>query len=128
LTTDNPDDHERFMNEVVVYEGLHTYGGMAGRTMEVLARGLEEMCLEDEVNWVMHQNERFTGRLRAAGVPLERGCDGAYLHADAFLPHLSEYQQDALSAALYQYSGIRAVATGRVGRDNLVPVQIPRQV
>ena len=35
LATDNPADHERFMNEVVVYEGLHTYGGMAGRTMEV---------------------------------------------------------------------------------------------
>jgi tyrosine phenol-lyase len=39
LATDNPEDHERFMNEVVVYEGLHTYGGMAGRTMEVFARG-----------------------------------------------------------------------------------------
>ena len=47
------------MNEVVVYEGLHTYGGMAGRTMEVLARGLEEMCDEGEVQWVMHQTERF---------------------------------------------------------------------
>ncbi|MEJ2338904.1 MAG: beta-eliminating lyase-related protein [Gemmatimonadales bacterium] len=49
ITTDNPDDHEKFMNEVVVYEGLHTYGGMAGRTMEVLARGLREMCDEAEV-------------------------------------------------------------------------------
>ncbi|MDL1952018.1 hypothetical protein FBQ97_19730, partial [Acidobacteria bacterium ACD] len=48
LATDNPADHERFMNEVVVYEGLHTYGGMAGRTMEVLARGLAEMTDEAE--------------------------------------------------------------------------------
>lgn len=126
LTTDNPDDHEKFMNEVVVYEGLHTYGGMAGRTMEVLARGLLEMCDEAEVHWVMHQTERFTQRLRDGGVPLERGCDGAYIKADEFLPRIHEHQQDTLSAALYLISGARAVAQGLVGRDNLLPVQIPR--
>ncbi len=126
LTTDNPDDHEKFMNEVVVYEGLHTYGGMAGRTMEVLARGLLEMCDEDEVHWVMHQTERFTGRLREAGVPLERGCDGAYLKAREFLPHVKDHAQDTLSASLYVMSGVRALAQGLVGRDALVPVQIPR--
>jgi tyrosine phenol-lyase len=126
LTTDNPDDHEKFMNEVVVFEGLHTYGGMAGRTMEVLARGLREMCDETEVGWVMYQTERFTQRLRDAGVPLERGCDGAYLEADRFLPQVKDHAQDTLSAALYLMSGVRAFAPGLVGRDALVPVQIPR--
>jgi|AMFO01.1.fsa_nt_gi Tryptophanase len=126
LSTDDPDLYEKLMNEVVVYEGLHTYGGMAGRTLEVVARGLREMCDEDEVRWVMHQTERFTERLREAGVPLERGCDGAYLRADAFLPHLEAHQQDALSAALYLQCGVRAVAPGLVGRDALLPVQIPR--
>ncbi len=126
LSTDDPDTYERLMNEVVVYEGLHTYGGMAGRTMEVVARGLREMVDEDEVRWVMHQTERFTRRLRDAGVPLERGCDGAYLKADEFLPHLTDHQVDALSAALYQLSGVRAFAPGLVGRDLLLPVQIPR--
>jgi len=126
ITTDHPDDHERFVNEVVVFEGLHTYGGMAGRTMEVLARGLREMCNEEEVHWVMHQTERFTERLRKAGVPLERGCDGAYLKADEFLPQLTHHAQDTLSAALYLLSGVRALAPGLVGRDMLVPVQIPR--
>lgn len=126
LVTDNPEDYEHFMNEVVVYEGLHTYGGMAGRTMEVFARGLEEMCIEEEVQWVMQQTEHFTERLRGAGVPIERGCDGAYILADEFFPHLDSFQQDAFSAALYEMSGVRAVAHGLVGRDNLVPVQIPR--
>ena len=126
LTTDHPDIHEKFMNEVVVYEGLHTYGGMAGRTMEVFAVGLREMCAESEVHWVMHQTERFTQRLRDGGVPLERGCDGAYIQAPAFLPHLQEHQQDAFSAALYALCGVRALARGLVGRDTLVPVQIPR--
>jgi tyrosine phenol-lyase len=126
LATDNPALHERFMNEVVVYEGLHTYGGMAGRTMEVLARGLAEMCDEAEVQWVMHQTERFTERLRAGGVPLERGCDGAYLKADLFLPHVPVHPEHALSSALYQMSGVRAVGPGLAARDHLLPVQIPR--
>ncbi len=126
LTTDNPDDHEKVMNEVVVFEGLHTYGGMAGRTMEVLARGMMEMVDENEAHWVMNQNERFTQRLRDSGVPLERGCDGAYILADAFLPHLEENQQDTLAAALYLTSGIRAVSPRLVGMDNLLPVQVPR--
>jgi tyrosine phenol-lyase len=127
IVTDNPDDHEKLMNEVVVFEGLHTYGGMAGRTMEVLARGILEMCDEDEVHWDMYQTERFTQRLRDGGVPLERGCDGAYIMADKFLPHVKVHQQDTLSAALYLMSGVRATAPGLVGRDNLLPVQLPRQ-
>jgi tyrosine phenol-lyase len=126
ITTDNPDDHEKFMNEVVVFEGLHTYGGMAGRTMEVLARGLLEMCDEAEVRWVMHQTERFTRRLREGGVPLERGCDGAYVMADQFLPQAGEFAQDTFSAALYLMSGVRAVAPHPTVSQNLVPVQIPR--
>lgn len=126
ICTDNPTDHENLINEVVVYEGLHTYGGMSGRTMEVLARGLVEMVDEAEVQWVMHQTEVFTNRLREAGVPMERGCDGAYLDAAAFLPHVERWPEHALSAALYQISGVRAVAQGMVGRDHRVPVQIPR--
>jgi tyrosine phenol-lyase len=126
LATDNPADHEKFINEVVVYEGLHTYGGMAGRTMEVLARGLEEMCDESEVQWVMKVTEQFTERLRAAGIPLERGCDGAYIEADRFLPRHSVYAPHALAAALYQASGVRALVPGMVGRHRYLPVQIPR--
>ncbi len=128
LTTDNPDDHEKFMNEVVVYEGLHTYGGMAGRTMEVLARGLREMCGEAEVHWVMSQTERFCDMLRQGGVPLETGCDGAYIRADEFFPEAGARAQDTFSAALYLMSGVRAVAPGLVGRDRFVPVQVPRLV
>ncbi|MRR11962.1 hypothetical protein EG835_05715, partial [bacterium] len=126
LATDNPADNEHFMNEVVLYEGLHTYGGMAGRTMEVFARGLSEMCAEDEVQWVMHQTERFTARLREGGVPLERGCDGAYVKADEFLPHVPEFPEQALAVALYQSAAVRTVVPGRKGHDHLLPVQIPR--
>jgi len=126
LSTNSPQAYERFMNEVVVYEGLHTYGGMAGRTMEVLARGLREMTAEAEVHWIMHQAERFSQRLKDAGIPLERGCDGAYLKADEFLPHVEKHRKDALSNALYLASGVRAVASGMLNRDAILPVQIPR--
>ncbi len=126
LSTDDAGLFERLMNEVVVYEGLHTYGGMAGRTMEVFARGLVEMTREEEAHWIMRQAERFTDRLLSGGVPLDRGCDGAYLLADAFLPHVPHHAKDALSAALYQTTGVRAAATGMLNRDNLLPVQIPR--
>ncbi len=126
LATRDDATYERFMNEVVVYEGLHTYGGMAGRTMEVLARGLREMTNEAEVAWIMHQAERFTQRLREGGVPLDRGCDGAYILADEFLPHVDKHRKDTISCALYLTSGIRAVATGMLNRDAILPVQIPR--
>lgn len=126
IATDNPADHERFINDIVVFEGLHTYGGMAGRTMEVIARGLDEMCDESTVQWAMHQTECFTARLREAGVPIERGCDGAYLQADCFLPHVTAHPAHALACALYQTSGVRALMQGLVGRDALLPLQIPR--
>lgn len=126
LATDNPADHERFINDIVVFEGLHTYGGMAGRTMEVIARGLTEMCDETTVQWAMQQTERFTARLREAGVPIERGCDGAYLQADRFLPQVAQHPAHALASALYQSSGVRALLQGLVGRDELLPLQIPR--
>jgi tyrosine phenol-lyase len=125
LSTDNPADHEKFINDVVLYEGLHTYGGMSGRTMEVLARGIEEMCDEAEVQWVMRVTEQFTEGLRAHGIPLERGCDGAYLDADRFLPHSYQHATHALASALYLTSGARAVAPGLVG-GHYLPIQIPR--
>jgi len=76
----------------------------------------------------MHQALRFCDQLAESGVPAQPGCDGAYLRADRFLAHLAEQQQDTLSAALYLSAGLRAVASGRVGRDLLLPVQIPRLV
>ena len=126
LTTDHPGDHEKFINEVVVYEGLHTYGGMSGRTMEVLARGIEEMCDEAEVQWAMRESEQFTARLREAGIPLERGCDGAYIEADKFLPHVTVYPAHTLACAIYQTCGARALVPGMVGRHHYLPVQVPR--
>ncbi len=126
ITTDDDEAFEKVMNEVVVYEGLHTYGGMAGRTMEVLARGIREMVGADEVDWIAAQNQGFAERLLDAGVPLEPGCDGVYLDAAAFLPHLDVNQPHTLAAALYLVAGIRTVPPGRTDREAVLPVQVPR--
>lgn len=126
IATNNADIFEKVMNEVVLYEGLHTYGGMAGRTMEVLARGLAEMCDEEEAAWIAHQSARFCARLQVGGVPMVVGCDGAYLNAAAILRRHWSHQTDALSAALYLTTGMRAVAHGKVGACAMLPVQIPR--
>ena len=41
---------EELRNMVVVYEGLHTYGGLAGRVMEAMARGIEEAIRDIDSN------------------------------------------------------------------------------
>ncbi len=126
ITTDEEEAYEKVMNEVVVYEGLHTYGGMAGRTMEVLARGIREMVDQDEADWILGQSEQLARRLLDAGVPVEPGCDGAYLRAAGILPHVQANPVHTLAAALYLAAGIRTVAPGTTDRDGLLPLQIPR--
>jgi tyrosine phenol-lyase len=116
--------YDKYMNEVVVFEGLHTYGGMAGRTMEVFARGIDEMVKEEQAEWILQQNKMFAKLL--AGVPLVMGADGVYIKADEFLPNVKKYQAETLSAALYLSSGIRAFLKNRFASKTLLPLQIPR--
>ena len=70
------------------------------------------MVDEAEAQWAMRETEHFTERLRTAGVPEERGCDGAYLEARRFLPGHRQYAAHALAAAIYLSSGVRAVVPG----------------
>ena len=113
---------DKYMNEVVVYEGLHTYGGMAGRTMEVFARGLEEMVYEKQANWIFQQNELLAKEL--GEVPFYMGADGVYIKADEFLPN-TENPAHTLAAAIYLKSGVRCFLEGRFG-TNILPMQLPR--
>lgn len=116
--------YEKYMNEVVVYEGLHTYGGMAGRTMELLRRGIEEMIYEPQANWIKAQTDLLANSLR--DIPHTKGADGVYLLADKFLPSLSHHQAQALSSFLYLKAGIRCIVQGKYSDSKILPVQIPR--
>jgi tyrosine phenol-lyase len=132
-------------NLCVVYEGLHTYGGLAGRDMEAMARGILESVEDDHVRSRVGQVEYLGRKLIEMGVPIVKPIGGhaVFLDAAAFLPHIprSQYPAQALAAALYVESGVRAMERGAVsaGRDaetgenrypslELVRLTIPRRV
>jgi tyrosine phenol-lyase len=123
IATNDYDLFDKYMNEVVVYEGLHTYGGMAGRTMEIFSRGLLEMLYEKQANWIRFQIEKFAGQIK--DVPFFVGADGIYIQADKFLPD-AKNAVHTLSAALFLKSGVRAYVEGKFNHSNILPVRIPR--
>lgn len=131
--------------QVVVFEGLHTYGGMSGRDMEAMARGIYEMVNDDHVAARVNQVEYLGHQLLKASVPIvvPIGGHAVFLDARGFLPHLPQehYPAQALTAALYLQSGVRGMERGVVaaGRDpktgqerkprlELVRLAIPRRV
>jgi tyrosine phenol-lyase len=145
LAVNDPDLAERARNLVVVYEGLHTYGGLAGRDMEAMAIGIEESIDFEHIRARVGQVEYLGEKLMRAGVPIVRpiGGHGIFLNAARILPHIprEEFPAQALTAALYLDSGIRSMERGAVsaGRDpdtgenifpslELVRLTIPRRV
>jgi tyrosine phenol-lyase len=145
LALNEPELYEEATNLVVVYEGLHTYGGMAGRDMEAMAIGIEESVEQDYMRARIAQVEYLGNRLIEGGVPIVRPIGGhaVYLDAKAFYAHLSqeELPAQALAANLYLESGTRSMERGIVsaGRDletgehhaprlELVRLTIPRRV
>ena len=144
LATRDKSLYEEAMNLCVLYEGLHTYGGMAGRDLEALAVGIREMVQDD---WIAHrvsQVEYLGRRLVEGGVPIVRPVGGhaVFVDARAFLPQLShdDLPAQALAAWIYQATGVRAMERGIVsaGRDEsgrnhrpsleLVRLTLPRRV
>jgi tyrosine phenol-lyase len=137
--------YEEAANLVVVYEGLHTYGGMAGRDMEAMARGIVESVEDDHIRARIGQVEYLGQKLIEANVPIVRPIGGhaVYLDAKAFYPQLTqdEFPAQTLAAELFIDSGVRAMERGVVsaGRDaatgkhhypklELVRLTLPRRV
>jgi tyrosine phenol-lyase len=136
---------DKARNLVVVYEGLHTYGGMAGRDMEAMARGIEESVQDDHMRARVGQVEYLGELLQSAGVPivLPIGGHAIYLDARRFYPDVAQdaFPAQMLAAELYLDAGVRAMERGIVsaGRDGktgkhhypkleLVRLTIPRRV
>jgi tyrosine phenol-lyase len=137
---------QNLKNKLILIEGFPTYGGLAGRDLEVVARGLREVLDERYLEFRIGQVRRLGERLAEAGVPivLPVGGHAVYLDAKSFLPHVppQAYPAQALSIALYREGGIRSVEIGGVmfGRRDpksgqeippeleLVRLTIPRRV
>jgi len=142
--TNEKDVYDKLTQLVVVFEGMPTYGGLAGRDMEAMARGIYEMVDDDYLAFRIGQVRYLGEQLIAAGVPIVRPVGGhaVFLDARAFLDHVpqAEYPAQALAAALYVDSGVRGMERGNVsaGRDKagqerfpkleLVRLTIPRRV
>jgi len=139
------DVYRKAQNMVVVYEGLHTYGGMAGRDMEAMALGIREAVMEDHQASRIGQVRYLGDMLRDAGVPIVNpiGSHAIFLNARKFLPHVDQddYPAQSLAAELYLEAGIRTMERGNVsaGRNpetgknrrpalELVRLTLPRRV
>ena len=141
-------DHDVFdlaRNMVVVYEGLHTYGGMAGRDMEALAIGIAESVEDDHVRSRVRQ-VRYLGKLLIEwGVPIvcPVGGHAVFLDAKRFYPQIPQdhFPAQTLAAELYLEGGVRSMERGiaSAGRDpetgdhrypalELTRLTIPRRV
>jgi tryptophanase len=122
---------------LILTEGFPTYGGLAGRDLEAIAQGLEEVLDEDYLRYRIQSTAYLCDALHAAGVPVLRPAGGhaVFLDAAAFLPHVpkAQFPGQALACALYEHAGIRGCEIGSVmfGEHaglELVRLAIPRRV
>ncbi|MBK8978496.1 MAG: tryptophanase [Planctomycetes bacterium] len=131
----------RASDVLILTEGYVTYGGLAGRDLEAMAQGFEEVLHEDYLEYRIRSVQYLGDRLLAAGVPILEppGGHAIYLDAKAFCPHIpvDEFPGQALAVALYRHAGIRSCEIGSVmfggaGHDSppmeLVRLAIPRRV
>jgi tyrosine phenol-lyase len=145
LALNDQQKFEEASNLVVVYEGLHTYGGLAGRDMEAMAIGIAESVDDDHMKARIGQVLYLGEELLSRNIPIVQptGGHGIFIDAKQFLPHLQQVQFPAqtLAAELYEDAGIRTMERGIVsaGRNaktgdhyypklELVRLTIPRRV
>lgn len=144
LAVNDWDVFEEARNMVVVYEGLHTYGGLAGRDMEAMAIGIGESVSDDHIKARVGQVIYLGEKMRNYGVPIVTpiGGHGIFVDARKFLPHISQEQFPAqtLAAEVYLDAGVRTMERGVVSagrkangenyypRLELVRFTIPRRV
>ncbi len=116
LAMHNEELAQQCRNLLIMTEGFPTYGGLAGRDLEAIAIGLNEVMDEHYLHYRIRSIEYLTNKLIAAGVPVMQPAGGhaVYLVANEFLSHIpvEQYPGQALVGALYVHGGIRSVEIG----------------
>ncbi len=144
LAINDWDVFEEARNLVVVYEGLHTYGGLAGRDMEAMAIGIRESVQDNHIKARIGQVEYLGQQMQFFNIPIVKpiGGHGIFVNASKFLPHIPQtnFPAQTLAAEIYLDSGVRTMERGIVsaGRkpsgENYLPklellrFTIPRRV
>ncbi|MGD9580531.1 MAG: tryptophanase [Vampirovibrionia bacterium] len=116
LCLDNEELATKVTNLLILVEGFPTYGGLAGRDLEAVARGLKEVLNEDYLSFRIGQIKYLGDMLEEAGVPYLKPTGGHAIYIDVkkFLPNLPQkyYPGQALICELYLAGGIRSVEIG----------------
>jgi tryptophanase len=103
---------------LILTEGFPTYGGMAGRDLDAIAVGLDEVMNHDYLHYRIVSTNYLGSHIANAGVPIVQppGGHAIYIDAKAMLPHVPplQYPGQSLSCELYRWAGIRAVEIGSV--------------
>jgi tryptophanase len=124
-------------NLLILTEGFPTYGGLAGRDLDAIATGLEEVLDPDYLRYRIVSTGYLGRHIADHGVPIVEppGGHAIYIDAARMLPHIppAQFPGQALAVELYRHAGIRSVEIGSLmfgsaARHELLRLAIPRRV
>jgi len=137
LCTNDNSLAEQEMNLLILTEGFPTYGGLAGRDLDAIAVGLEEVLQPEYLEYRIASTGYLGRHIASGGVPIVEppGGHAIYIDAGKMLPQIPKHQfpGQALAIALYRHAGVRSVEIGSVmfgkaARHELLRLAIPRRV
>jgi tryptophanase len=137
LCTNDQQLAERVANLLILTEGFPTYGGLAGRDLDAIAVGLEEVLDPDYLHYRIVSTAYLGRHIADHGVPIVEppGGHAIYIDAARMLPHIprEQFPAQALAVELYRHAGIRGVEIGSVmfgasAQHELLRLAIPRRV
>jgi tryptophanase len=137
LCSNNDRLAEQETNLLILTEGFPTYGGLAGRDLDAIAVGLEEVLQPEYLEYRIASTAYLGRHIADHGVPIVEppGGHAIYIDAARMLPHIprEQFPGQALAVELYRHAGVRSVEIGSVmfgdsARHELLRLAIPRRV